>query len=258
MDSISIYVGHPIQGVGLLNMHYIEDDMTGQIMKRRHVWEPFSTAMLFYIAEEVNAEAEDFIFLDIGANFGYYGHAVSMFYPKAEVHCFEPRDSNIEIIEANLKNSNSIQLHPYAIDKEEGTFDFWIAMSNSGGNTLALSPEEEAQGDEFQKTTCEVKPLDYFDIDYSKAKLVKVDVQGKEVELLRQLNRLIPSGSYIMIETCPGLEQAATEMGFSLVNFKLDSPLFKFNPYMIVNSAGMQMYGQTIGSFDSNVMLKKP
>ncbi|MGC1275765.1 MAG: FkbM family methyltransferase [Planctomycetaceae bacterium] len=144
-------------------------------------------------------------FLDVGAAVGYYGILAKRSAPSLKIHAFEPyarhRQFLLENLQLNGLDSSAVVLHAEAVGAARGRSDFKIEHYGStlvsgnprAGGTLRerfkklrsrwrlrAAPERDGETIEVSVTT-----LDEFTRRNGPAELVKVDVQGFEIDVLR-------------------------------------------------------------------------
>jgi FkbM family methyltransferase len=133
--------------------------------------------------------------VDVGANVGLYTYAMARWHQ--EVHAFEPNPLVIRALEA-WRNPR-VHVHPVAlaagriaatlrIPVQDGqVLDGWASL---GSGRLPSAPRYE----ELQVRT---KPLDDFDL--RDVRLIKIDVEGYEVEVLRGAIRTIARSRPVVV-----------------------------------------------------------
>lgn len=133
---------------------------------------------LAFIREHLSPKG---IFLDIGANIGYFSLIVARSFPDVRVYAFEPDSFSCRKLEKNIINNSisNISLEKYAISNTKGIVRFCInEKGNRGGSGIVLKsvPESEKIIDvpairliDF----CLEKGLDHIDC-------VKLDMEGHE------------------------------------------------------------------------------
>ncbi|MBO3460286.1 FkbM family methyltransferase [Aetokthonos hydrillicola Thurmond2011] len=149
------------------------------------------------ILEIIKQIPQGSIFIDIGANIGFYSiFAATIVGESGRVLCFEPSPREFRRLLKNIQLNHSINLLPYniALSDYVGESKFFIAESHTGLNSC--SPEIK------DKKTCISVPVCTGDIllqslDSNTKKLIKIDVEGLEfsvlsgmVNILRQRNIL--------------------------------------------------------------------
>ena len=126
---------------------------------------------------------------DVGANVGYMTclMALAAAGEGGEVHAFEPEPRNFEILMENVRRNalKGVVMQQMALSSQRGLARLYAASENRGDHTLV-----EVKG---RCTT--VVPSTTFD-DYSadrcggrRVRLVKIDVQGFELEVVRGMRR---------------------------------------------------------------------
>ncbi|MCW7538925.1 FkbM family methyltransferase [Aquabacterium sp. A7-Y] len=127
--------------------------------------------MLGYITRT----ARSGVFLDIGANCGHHSVYFSLFAPSTRVIAFEPFPNHYELILKNRSENKldaKIQPFPVGIAASHGTFE---TRTNSAlyaaRHTVVCSPIDE--------------------LVYDPVSLMKIDVEGMELEVLKGARRVI-------------------------------------------------------------------
>jgi FkbM family methyltransferase len=141
-----------------------------------------STSVLF----RKNCGTDEFVFVDIGSNLGWYSLLATSLNSKSEVFAFEPVDSVREKLEKNLKRNGYLDTHLYssALGTNPHTAQIWSYFGNNGMHTL--HPVEEWGARPSQEVRIET--LDQFKEIFCKPNLpilVKLDVEGSEMDVLR-------------------------------------------------------------------------
>lgn len=173
---------------------------------------------VFELKETVWLKAQvkpEWVFFDIGANFGYYSMVVcGASQQRAHVYAFEALESNCELIRQNqsLNNFQQLSIFQVALSDREEEIDFYSpppSCSGVGHIALDASPGHTVK---VPATT-----LDHFvaEHDIQRLDCLKIDVEGAETRVLQgareTLRRFKP---LIMIEFFPeGLESLNTSAG---------------------------------------------
>ncbi len=149
----------------------------------------------------------DWVFFDVGANFGYYSMIVSAASQRrARVYAFEPLASNFHLLARNkdLNHFDRVSAAKLAVSDQVGEVDFFVPpLSCSGVGHIVDGPIDDPNGyvDKVQTTT-----LDDFVSHHNVRRMdfLKIDVEGAELRVLRgaseSLRRFRPT---IMIEFFP-------------------------------------------------------
>jgi len=120
------------------------------------------------------------VFLDIGANIGWYSMNVALSRRGARVHAFEPIPKTYQYLQQNLALNQiaNVQAHNFGFSNQAGCFDFYYYDEGSGN---ASSANVSGRSD-VQVVQCKVHTLD----DFSAAQelqvdFIKCDVEGAEL-----------------------------------------------------------------------------
>src|SRR3989337_192883 len=140
------------------------------------------------------------VVVDIGANIGYYtllaAHPVG---DEGKVFAFEPDPYNYNLLCKNIEVNGYRNVIPVqkAVSSKSGKSELFLDKSNLGGHSLS-----EANVDKSASITVEVTSLDdYFrNTDY-KIDVIKMDVQGLEMEILEGMTNTINQNDDLKIIT---------------------------------------------------------
>lgn len=129
------------------------------------------------------------VILDIGANIGEISLRFAQIYPQAVIHSFEPFPDTFNSLKRNvsLNSFSNIELHPLGLGAEPGKVFFEErTIGNPGMNRVTSDPEKSSR--EVLITT-----LDSFaeNLGDHPVSLIKIDVEGYELEVLKGAGRLI-------------------------------------------------------------------
>ena len=163
-------------------------------------WEPLFTR---YIAEK---EKSDGIFIDLGANIGYFSLIASQKF--AEVHAVEASPDTAARLRSNLAANGleNVVVHCVAVGPESGTTRFFRDERQSGGSSVFAGDGKVFEAD------VPVEPLEKIldGLAWSRVRFVKIDVEGSEAAVLASLIRLADQLSpeiEIFVEFDPARDQ---------------------------------------------------
>jgi len=149
------------------------------------------------------------VFLDIGANAGKYSVKLGNQYPDAKIYSFEPNPTTFEILSKNIDLNDlvpRVKLFNIGISDSESMLSFDSINQNTGLSRI-LKDEKSSLG-VIQKVS--VKSLDLIslqnDIDPKKIDLVKIDVEGHELEVVtggKNTLTNMKTGGRILVEIHP-------------------------------------------------------
>lgn len=149
--------------------------------------------------------------IDCGANKGQFAHMIRRFFPKAELHCFEPLETPFRELSI-WAEAQSIETHCYnvALGDEQGTavmrhhteHDTSSSLLSRTDHQVALFPITEKQSEIVVPLTTLDATLEHR-IDTMVAEiLLKLDVQGYEDRVLKGAENLLNKANYCLLEVC--------------------------------------------------------
>ncbi len=143
--------------------------------------------------------------VDVGANRGQFSLAVRHFHPGTKIVAFEPLASAASVYRKIFANDAFARLHQCAVGPARGT----AVMQRSGKeDSSSLLPIGASMAELFPGTKAvgteevSVAPLTEFltEADLSGRNLLKIDVQGFELEVLKSAEPLLPLFDRIYLE----------------------------------------------------------
>ncbi|MGH3136159.1 MAG: FkbM family methyltransferase [Gaiellaceae bacterium] len=195
-------------------MNVDTSDMLGRVLATSGVWEPQVTAVF----QRLLARGD--VCVDVGAHAGYYTLLASRLVgPAGRVYALEPSARAHEALRANLALnavSNVIALLT-AAGASEGSVQLSDPPSGNTGEASvrrddAMSPKLGAGASSTVSVRTVASLLDTADAD--RVRLVKIDVEGFEAEVLRGLAPLFERGSRpaLIVELHPDGASDAVEL----------------------------------------------
>lgn len=142
---------------------------------------------------------------DVGANTGQSIIRYRELLPTCRVHSFEPIRSLFGNLVSAWGEREDVVLHPLALNRFEGTFPFHVTRVAEASSLLMPDPalQQLSRERKYEYTTVEVecRTLDQVSQEYalSLIDIVKIDVQGAELEVLEGSRSMLSSGAIGMI-----------------------------------------------------------
>jgi FkbM family methyltransferase len=135
----------------------------------------------------------DICFFDIGAAEGIYSRAVLKYTKNSQVVCFEPEDERMEILIENLKDyseNGDLHIHQKIVASETSKCSylkqFTYSDGRGAGSSTPVNVEDpyKHERDSYLVPYQSVK-LDDFMNDFDNINLIKIDVEGGEIDVLK-------------------------------------------------------------------------
>lgn len=166
-----------------MQLHPENDLCVSKQIREQGIWEPYETRL---ILEHLGQGG---VFLDIGANIGYYTVLAAMMVgPAGLVVAYEPDEDNFSLMQANLSLNKLNNVRPFlaAVSDHDGRGFIYRSEDNSGDHHLYDNGEGRARmpvnvvhgGHHVRALT---RRVDF----------IKIDTQGSETGILRGLSPLI-------------------------------------------------------------------
>jgi FkbM family methyltransferase len=129
------------------------------------------------------------IFLDIGANIGYYTLYMARSFPNMKCIGFEPNPRTYEQFKRNVgvNQLHNVLAYDYAVGDVDGWTDFHVTGDTHYNKALSAVNYYEGLENDFKKISVKIVTLDNFLDDNMKknVRAIKIDTQGFEYEVIR-------------------------------------------------------------------------
>jgi len=143
--------------------------------------------------------------VDVGANVGQFSLLVRALHPAARIVAFEPLPEAAARYRQVFDGDGRVTLHEAAVSPEAGTATMHVSAAADSSSLLPISERQSELfpgTEEVGTTDVAVGPLDQF-VDASEIQapaMLKIDVQGFELEVLRDSVGLLPSFDHVYVE----------------------------------------------------------
>lgn len=143
--------------------------------------------------------------LDVGANVGQFSLLARTLHPNACIHAFEPLSAPAATFQKLFAGNRRITLHRFAISAAPATSDMYVARHNDSSSLLpatetqiGFAPGAAPKGVE----TVHVRRLDQCvdPAQITRPALLKLDVQGSELNALQGCGDLLAVIDYVYVE----------------------------------------------------------
>lgn len=130
---------------------------------------------------------ECLVILDVGANIGQSALHLRRYFPRATIHSFEPIPATFVVLEAHTRRFPRIVAHASAVGEKTGV----VAMRTAENSEMSAIVPDGSPG-----ILCRVPitTLDEFCATLGDVALLKIDVEGHELAVLRGANGLLAAG----------------------------------------------------------------
>jgi FkbM family methyltransferase len=137
-------------------------------------------------------------FIDVGANNGQFSLLVNYLNPNIPIFAFEPIQSCYDNLNNLFKNNKNIKTFNIALGKKNKTEVFYITDNNDSSSFY--KPLDKKYKIKQSLNTKVKSGADVLKKSFLKNSLVKIDVQGYELEVLKGFSDSIENIKYILIE----------------------------------------------------------
>ncbi len=135
-------------------------------------------------------------FLDVGANIGYYSRVASRLVGKSgSIYAFEPLARAFRLLTINSKDCDNVVARNIAIGNMDGVTAFYPSQVGDASSVLPNPASEKCE--------VQVMRLDSLAIDFPpRLDVIKIDVEGYELEVLEGAKALIEKYMPVVIYEC--------------------------------------------------------
>lgn len=144
------------------------------------------------------------VIFDIGSNVGYTVIDYYKFFDDATIYAFEPITETFSTLMEKVSGIRNVSVHQLAFGAIEGEIEVWL-RHNSQLNSLNPQINLSDNSPNLVKEIVKISTLDSFAIlnKVEKIDLLKIDVEGFEIEVLQGATKLFEENKihFIYIET---------------------------------------------------------
>jgi FkbM family methyltransferase len=142
--------------------------------------------------------------IDVGGNRGQFSLISRIIYPNIPIESFEPIPAEADIFRKAL-SGKGVRLHQVALGERAGEADIHLSRSADSSSLLPIGREQRRLfhgTEEVGKLTIAVKRLDDMAMAWRKYAriLLKIDVQGYELFVLKGAVEMLKSCAYVYVE----------------------------------------------------------
>jgi FkbM family methyltransferase len=142
--------------------------------------------------------------VDVGANKGQFSTFARVHFPRSRIVSFEPLEKPATVFETIFRDDPKTRLVRAAVAKERGTLTMQITANDDSSSVLKVGKLQTEIFGTVEVDTCAVPagPLTDFleDGELSECNLLKIDVQGFELEVLHGAELLLDRFAAIYCE----------------------------------------------------------
>jgi FkbM family methyltransferase len=143
--------------------------------------------------------------VDVGANRGQFSLAVSHWWPAARIVAFEPLPGPAAIYRALFAGNPHVAIHEVALASERGEMEMNISRRDDSSSLLPIADLQTRNFPGTEKVATRkvtVAPLgDFLSADeIGPGALLKIDVQGFELPVLRSAEVVLPRFAWVYAE----------------------------------------------------------
>ena len=171
----------------------IEDDPDGGVAKIA-----FRELGSSYRLDDIPFEDGDVV-LDLGAHVGVVSIYLAKLYPGIKVFAFEPVPENYERLVRNIEANgvqDSVTAIEMAVTGDGRTLTLWGNLGENSGGASALVP---GGGEEYHVPSCTLEEI-FQQYIPERCKLLKMDIEGAEYEVMAASNNLLKRVDYLALE----------------------------------------------------------
>ncbi|MBX4976099.1 FkbM family methyltransferase [Rhizobium lentis] len=195
--------------------------------------------------------------VDVGANIGVYTRFLSgLVGSRGIVHAFEPAPANYHRLRENLRNVANVQLNHAAVGERSGAIKLFMS------DELNVDHRTFDSGDGRRAISVPVMSLDQYFPSGTRVDLIKIDVQGYELSVLRGAERVLQENVNIKIlmEYWPyGLSKAGVDAA-ALLTFidRLDLEIQMIRGAALHNFDGAHVDPQDARQYCNLILSRRP
>jgi FkbM family methyltransferase len=177
--------------------------------------------------------------IDVGANKGQFSLYALARFPSAHIIAFEPLLGPREQMARMLQGEKRVEVLPFALGETEGEVDMHLSAREDSSSLLPIGGRQVSNfpgTQEVGTTRAEVRTLDSVlaDRELKRPALLKIDVQGFELSVLRGAEQTLSVFDQILVEASfielydgqalfPAISHHLEAHGFGLISGRISA-----------------------------------
>lgn len=145
--------------------------------------------------------------VDVGAHKGESVFFYKKIFPQAKMFCFEPNEENFHLLRQNIANYSDCKAYNIGLSDEEGNVSFFLnKLSHLGSLKKVNTSSKDSLGfaadapNDVHEITVSTLDLFFQRESLQKINILKIDVQGAELEVIKGAIESIKNTDLIVIE----------------------------------------------------------
>ena len=142
--------------------------------------------------------------IDIGSNKGQFILLCLKFFPKIKIYSFEPIKEILERQKNFLKFKKKINTFNFGIGNKKKNLNFFITKRKDSSSFLTFNASDHYNSDylSIEKRSIKIRKLDQIlkNKNLIRPILIKIDVQGYELEVLKGAIKILSKTDYLLVE----------------------------------------------------------
>jgi len=144
--------------------------------------------------------------MDVGANVGQFAELIRAVFPRAAIHSFEPLAACCSVLDRKRPSLEPMFIYPVALGKADGVATIYHNDFSASSSLLPMTGRHREAFPHTGHTTEEqvaLRPLDAVmsGVAYASPVLMKVDVQGFELDVLAGAETTLRRVDVLIVET---------------------------------------------------------
>lgn len=229
-----------------LKMKFKTEDGGGREIYKRGTYEDANTT---FLKNQLLLNPGD-VFLDVGANIGWYSLLIDKYFNEVVAYAFEPDPVNIRCFEYNLQANQARNVHliKKAVAEKSGTQTMYTYKnSNKGRNSLLPI-------NNYGELKIEAIQLDQFvkQENITKARIMKMDIEGYEYFALAGAKNVLQKVELLLMEFAPVYMRKGNVDPNDLLILLKDQNLF---PYILQGNQLVPVSFEFLNNREKNIDL---
>lgn len=137
------------------------------------------------------------VVFDVGANCGAATVHFSRHYPDAEIHSFEPGSTQRAFLERNTAARSNVTVHPFGLHEHDQVVPLYAGADDSGMSSVIRGPWNREESEPVELFAAGPWAADH---DITRIDVLKLDVEGCEVDVLRSFTDLLSTVKVLYVE----------------------------------------------------------